>query len=134
MRWRIVLLCLGTLLLAWGAAYLALAVFGEWQTGTIDSSLRRYGASRGSFYSVRYRFDVPGRGSYRGSALAATDHPLVGELEVRYLEPWPEINHPGSDGMLLLYAAIWILPGALLVGLNARRRNARGTDRRKTPS
>ena len=114
------LVCLGFLLLAWGASYLALAALGQERTGVIDYSVRRYGASRGTVYTVYYQFQVPGQGEYHGSASTGAGHPPAGRLSIRYLSFWPGINHPGSTGLLLFYSAAFLVPGVLLAGFNAR--------------
>lgn len=117
---RVGLFCLGLLLSAWGASYLALATVGRERTGLIDLSVRRYGASRGTIYTVYYWFQVPGQGERQGSASTAVSHPPAGRLRVRYLSFWPGINHPGSTGLLLFYSFVLLAPGTLLAGFNAR--------------
>ncbi len=117
---RLALVCLGLFLSAWGASYLALAALGSERTGHIDYSVRRYGASRGTVYTVYYQFEVPGRGEYRGSASTGASRSPSGRLNVRYLSCWPSINHPGSTGLLLFYSVALLVPGALLAGASAR--------------
>jgi len=117
---RLAFLCLGLFLAAWGASYLALAALGSERTGYIDYSVRRYGASRGTVYTVYYRFEVPGRGEYRGSASTGASRSPSGRLNIRYLGFWPSINHPGNTGQLFFYSVALLGPGALVAGVSAR--------------
>jgi hypothetical protein len=130
---KVGLLCLGLVLLTWGGSFLALVILGQQQTGSIDYSVRRYGASRGAIYAVHYTFRVPGKGLYSGSASTGANYAPAGRLRIRYLGFWPGISHPGSDALLLFYAAVFLLPGTMLAGLSARTlHSARGLRRRST--
>jgi hypothetical protein len=117
---RAALIVAGIGLTVWGLQFPLLMAAGKATRGVIDYSTRQYGMSRGVIYDVHYEFDVPGQGRYKGASEAAAGSPPSGGLTVRSL-PWsPWINHPGSNGMLSLYALICLLPGVLLTWLPMR--------------
>jgi hypothetical protein len=116
---KLVLLALGLILLLVGAKYAALLVLGDTQNATVNYAVRRYGASRGTVYTVHYSFVVRGRGAYRGDASTGASSPPAGHLTIRYLSFYPSINHPGTKGLLAFYSLLSLLPGVLLVWCTA---------------
>lgn len=127
---KIYLLLIGAGLMAWGGQYAALALLGQSGRAVIEYSVRQYGASRGTFYTVHYAFDVPHQGRYRGTASARSDHPPAGLLWIRYLGFRPGINHPGGNALLTFYSALLLLPGALLAFGSARALKRRPSSNR----
>jgi hypothetical protein len=124
-RPSLLLMLLGVGLVAWGAQFFALMAAGQWTRAPIEYSVRLYGGSRGVAYRVHYSFDVPGGGAYKGSATTGASRPPAGLLRVRYLESWPAVNHPGTNGLLTFYSLVFLIPGAILMAVQLRTRARR---------
>jgi hypothetical protein len=116
------LVAIGIALLIWGGQYVSLLLWGQWQKGVINYSVRQFGSARGgTVYKVHYAFQVPGQsGSYRGTASTGRNNPPAGRVPIRYLRFWPDINHPGTNSLLIFYSIISMFPGLLLAWFSLR--------------
>jgi hypothetical protein len=119
-KFEIALIACGIFLLLWSAKYAALMLFGVKDTATIEYSVRKYGASRGTSFRVHYRFVLPDGGTRDGTTSMRSDTAPTGTLRVRYLRFFPQLNCAGGTGAMQFFAVVTAVPGVVLLALGAR--------------
>ena len=107
------LLLLATVL-CWieAAQYVALLSIGEETNAYVSFSQKNF--SRHTTYENYYQFHTDDGSLFTGSFTAGKEFRSV---KIRYLNPFPEINSPGSDSVLIFYALCWFCAGTLILWL-----------------
>ncbi len=94
------------------AQYAALLCIGEETKAYVSFSQKKF--SRHTTYENYYEFHSPDGSLFTGTFTAGKEFRSV---KIRYLKTFPEINSPGSDGVLIFYALCWFFAGGLIIGL-----------------